>query len=64
MVFQFTLLHLTLGGIERSNQDHSVSLVLYRQLDSGAVRPEASCFAYRLSFFIVRLKVFFIEDHI
>ena len=22
MVFQFTPLHLTLGGIERSNQDH------------------------------------------
>ena len=24
MVFQFTPLHLTLGGIERSNQDHWV----------------------------------------
>ena len=28
MVFQFTPLHLTLGGIERSNQDHWVLIWL------------------------------------
>ena len=28
MVFQFTTLHLTLGGIERSNQDHWVLIWL------------------------------------
>ena len=35
MVFQFTPLHLTLGGIERSNQDHlGINLAVYhRQLD-------------------------------
>ena len=55
MVFQFTPLHLTLGGIERSNQDHWVliwlciidnyiSLVYHRQLDSGAVRPRGLLF--------------------
>ena len=35
MVFQFTPLHLTLGGIERSNQDHWVLiwLCIHRQLD-------------------------------
>ena len=57
MVFQFTPLHLTLGGIERSNQDHQVliwlciidnqiSLVQHRQLDSGAVRPRGLLFTY------------------
>ena len=29
MVFQFTSLHLTLGGIERSNQDHWVLIWLF-----------------------------------
>ena len=29
MVFQFTPLHLTLGGIEMSNQDHWVLIWLY-----------------------------------
>ena len=28
MVFQFTPLHLTLGGIERSNQDHWILIWL------------------------------------
>ena len=59
MVFQFTPLHLTLGGIERSNQDHWVliwlciidnytSLVQHRQLDSGAVRPRGLLLDLRL----------------
>ena len=43
MVFQFTSLHLTLGGIERSNQGHLVFIGLYIilsvLLDSGTVRP-------------------------
>ena len=43
MVFQFTSWHLTLGGIERSNQGHLVffglCIMLNVLLDSGAVRP-------------------------
>ena len=43
MVFQFTSLHLTLGGIERSNQGQLVFIGLYIMLsvllDSGTVRP-------------------------
>ena len=43
MVFQFTSWHLTLGGIERSNQGHLVFIGLYIilgvLLDSGAVGP-------------------------
>ena len=42
MVFQFTIGHLTLGGIERSNQGHLVfiwlCIILNVLLDSGAVR--------------------------
>ena len=43
MIFQFTSGHLTLGGIEMSNQGHLVFIGLYVilsvLLDSGAVRP-------------------------
>ena len=31
MIFQFTTLHLTLGGIERSNQDHWVLFIYFIQ---------------------------------
>ena len=48
MVFQFTSWHLTLGGIERSNQGHLVFIGLYIilsvLLDSGAVRPRGLLF--------------------
>ena len=37
MVFQFTPLHLTLGGIERSNQDHWV-LIWLCIIDTKAIR--------------------------
>ena len=49
MVFQFTALHFTLGGIERSNQGHWVFIQLHwamyhrpciiRQRSSQAERP-------------------------
>ena len=48
MVFKFTSWHLTLGGIERSNQGHLVFIGLYIilsvLLDSGAVRPRGLLF--------------------
>ena len=48
MVFQFTSWHLTLGGIERSNQGHLVfigmCIILNVLLDSGAVRPRGLLF--------------------
>ena len=43
IVFHFTSWHLTLGGIERSNQDHLVfiglNIILSVLLNSGAVSP-------------------------
>ena len=41
MVFQFTSWHLTLGGIERSNQGHLVFIGLYIMLD--VLLDSASC---------------------
>ena len=53
MVFQFTLWHLTLGGIERSNQGHWVFIgmcIIYKCiiLDSGAVRPRGLLLLFHL----------------
>ena len=48
MVFHFTLWHLALGGIERSNQGYLVFIgvcIIYNiLLDSGAVRPRGLLF--------------------
>ena len=53
MVFQFTSWHLTLDGIERSNQGHLVFIGLYIilsvLLDSGAVRPRNLLLMYLVS---------------
>ena len=47
MVFQFSAIFSQLGGIEKSNQCHRVFIGLCIidnvLLDSGAVRPRASC---------------------
>ena len=54
MVFQFTSWHLTLGGIERSNQGHLVffglCIMLNVLLDSGAVRPRGLLLSWRHDF--------------
>ena len=46
MVFQFTLRHLTLGGIERSTQGHWVVMCIIDNvlLYNGAVRPKGLLF--------------------
>ena len=55
MVFQFTPWHLTLGGIERSNQGHWVFIGLCIIckciiLDSGAVRPRGLLFSFLITY--------------
>ena len=55
MIFQFTPWHLTLGGIERSNQGYLVFIGLgtikdNALLDSGAVRPRGLLFKINVNF--------------